>query len=91
MSRIVAVGDNDGDACLLQEADLGIAFEPKTCEVAKIAKHVIRGNIALPSWHRIQCSRSAVAKATLLVQTAERRGLTRRRPVKVKSWSSRKQ
>lgn len=45
--RIVAIGDNDGDACLLQSADVGIAFEPKTRHVAESANHVIRRNLAL--------------------------------------------
>lgn len=46
MPRIVAIGDNDGDACMLRAADLGIAFEPKTRLVSRSANHVLRGNIA---------------------------------------------
>ena len=44
--RILAIGDNDGDACLLQAADLGIAFEPKTRHVASCANQIIRRNVA---------------------------------------------
>jgi glucosyl-3-phosphoglycerate synthase len=44
--KIVAIGDNDGDACLLKAADVGIAFEPKTSHVAKSANYVVRHNLA---------------------------------------------
>ncbi len=47
MPRTIAVGDNDGDACLLQAADVGIAFEPKTRRTANSANHVIKRNLAL--------------------------------------------
>lgn len=46
MPRTLVIGDNDGDACLLQSADLGIAFEPKTRHVANCANQIIRRNIA---------------------------------------------
>ncbi len=29
MPRIVALGDNDGDACLLRAAEQGLRFEPR--------------------------------------------------------------
>lgn len=47
MPRVIAVGDNDGDACLLRAADVGIAFEPKTRRVANSANHVIKRDLAL--------------------------------------------
>lgn len=47
IAQIIAIGDNDGDACLLRSADIGIAFEPKTRQVAKCADYVIRGDLAL--------------------------------------------
>lgn len=46
MPKNIAIGDNDGDACMLQAADIGIAYEPKTRRVAKSANHCISGNIA---------------------------------------------
>ncbi len=47
MPKTIAVGDNDGDACLLQAADVGIAFEPKTRRTANSASHVVKRNLAL--------------------------------------------
>ncbi|MFO0939626.1 MAG: glycosyltransferase [Pirellulales bacterium] len=45
--RIVAIGDNDGDACLLMAANLGIAFQPKTQNVARCADYVISDDLTL--------------------------------------------
>ncbi len=44
--RVVAIGDNDGDACLLKAADVGVAFEPKTQHVANCADYIVRRNLA---------------------------------------------
>ncbi len=44
--RVIAIGDNDGDACLLKAADVGVAFEPKTQHVANCADYIVRRNLA---------------------------------------------
>jgi len=43
--RVLAVGDGANDICLLREAGLGIAFEPKTAELERAADRVIRGDL----------------------------------------------
>lgn len=43
--RVVAVGDGINDACLLRDACLGIAFEPKLESVRAAAAHVISGDL----------------------------------------------
>ena len=45
-ARILAIGDSSGDTCLIERADIGIAFEPKCPELERRADTVIAGNIA---------------------------------------------
>lgn len=42
---VVAIGDSANDLCLLREAGIGIAFEPKSQSVATTASHVVRGDM----------------------------------------------
>ncbi len=42
ISKTVAVGDNKVDICMLQEAGLGIAFDPKVSELENAADAVIK-------------------------------------------------
>ncbi|MEO8028174.1 MAG: HAD-IB family phosphatase, partial [Bryobacteraceae bacterium] len=44
-SSVVAVGDSANDICLLREAGVGIAFEPKTSAVRLAAMHEISGDL----------------------------------------------
>lgn len=44
-SRVVAVGDNANDLCLLRQAGMGIAFEPKSASLESAADRVIRGDM----------------------------------------------
>lgn len=43
--RVLAVGDSDPDACMLKAAGMSVAYEPKTPELEKSARHVIRENL----------------------------------------------
>lgn len=46
----VAVGDGLNDECLLREAGVSVAFEPKAASVAEAAQHVLYGSLtALPA------------------------------------------
>jgi len=44
--RTVAVGDNVADVCMLREAGLGIAFNPKTRAVSRSADVSVTGDLA---------------------------------------------
>ncbi len=44
--QTIAVGDNEGDICLLRSVDLAIAFDPKTESVASSADYCLFGNLA---------------------------------------------
>ncbi len=44
--QTIAVGDNEGDICLLRSVDISIAFEPKTEAVANSADYCLSGNLA---------------------------------------------
>jgi phosphoserine phosphatase SerB len=45
MERTVAVGDNIADICMLEQASLGIAFNPKAPEVERSADVTVRGDL----------------------------------------------
>jgi phosphoserine phosphatase len=45
LERTVAVGDNVADICMLEQAGLGIAFNPKARSVERSADVTIRGNL----------------------------------------------
>lgn len=45
LSRTVAVGDNTADICMLRDAGLGIAFNPKTRAVERSADISLSGNL----------------------------------------------
>jgi phosphoserine phosphatase len=45
MERTVAIGDNIADICMLEQASLGIAFNPKAPEVEGSADVTVRGNL----------------------------------------------
>jgi phosphoserine phosphatase len=45
-SRVLAVGDAENDACLLEAAGNSVAFRPKWGELENIAKHTLRGSLA---------------------------------------------
>lgn len=45
MERTIAVGDNIADICMLEQASLGIAFNPKTPEVERSADVTVRGDL----------------------------------------------
>jgi len=44
-ARILAVGDSTNDICLLKQAGLGIAFEPKTDAVRMASGNWIQGDL----------------------------------------------
>ncbi len=44
-SQVLAVGDSANDLCMLREAGVGVAFEPKHDEIHSSAKHVIGGDM----------------------------------------------
>lgn len=44
-ANVLAVGDNLNDACLLRQAGLGIAYEPKASGVVRAADVVLRGDL----------------------------------------------
>jgi phosphoserine phosphatase SerB len=46
LERTVAVGDNIADICMLEQASLGIAFNPKAPEVERSADVTVRGDLA---------------------------------------------
>lgn len=43
--RVLAVGDSDNDVCLLREAGISVAFQPKTPAVRDAAQHVVEGDL----------------------------------------------
>jgi phosphoserine phosphatase len=43
--RILAVGDNDTDACMLRAAGRSVAYQPKSKLVEESALHVVHGNL----------------------------------------------
>jgi phosphoserine phosphatase SerB len=45
LERTVAIGDNIADICMLEQASLGIAFNPKAPEVERSADVTVRGNL----------------------------------------------
>ncbi len=45
LERTVAVGDNIADICMLEQADLGIAFNPKARAVERSADVTVRGDL----------------------------------------------
>jgi phosphoserine phosphatase SerB len=45
LERTVAVGDNIADICMLEQASLGIAFNPKAPEVERSADVTVRGDL----------------------------------------------
>jgi phosphoserine phosphatase SerB len=45
MERTVAIGDNIADICMLEQASLGIAFNPKAPEVERSADVTVRGDL----------------------------------------------
>lgn len=45
LERTVAVGDNIADTCMLEAANLGIAFNPKAPEVERSADVIVRGDL----------------------------------------------
>lgn len=45
-SRVLAIGDGEGDLCLLRGAGASIAFGPKTEEASRAAQHTIRGPLS---------------------------------------------
>jgi phosphoserine phosphatase SerB len=46
LERTVAVGDNTADICMLKEAGLGVAFNPKTRAVERSADITLKGNMS---------------------------------------------
>ncbi len=44
-SRICAIGDNLGDICMLEEAPISIAFNPKHKDVTKAARYTAHGDL----------------------------------------------
>jgi phosphoserine phosphatase len=44
LSATVAIGDTAADACMLEQASLGIAFDPKDMKVQRHADVIIRGH-----------------------------------------------
>jgi phosphoserine phosphatase len=46
LERTIAVGDNVADICMLRQAGLGIAFNPKTREVEQSADITINGDMS---------------------------------------------
>ncbi len=45
LERTVAIGDNIADICMLEQAGLGIAFNPKAPKVERSADVTVRGNL----------------------------------------------
>lgn len=45
LERTVAVGDNIADICMLEQAGLGIAFNPKTHAVERSADAIVKGDL----------------------------------------------
>lgn len=45
VSRILAAGDSDPDACMLKGAGIGVAFQPKSPVVESAADHVFHDNL----------------------------------------------
>jgi len=45
LERTVAVGDNIADICMLEQAGLGIAFNPKTHTVGRSADAIVKGDL----------------------------------------------
>jgi len=45
LERTVAVGDNIADICMLEQAGLGIAFNPKTLAVERSADAIVKGDL----------------------------------------------
>jgi phosphoserine phosphatase len=43
--KVVAIGDNRNDICMLEAAGISFAFQPKAPEVAKAADHVIHNSL----------------------------------------------
>jgi phosphoserine phosphatase SerB len=46
LERTVAVGDNNADICMLKEAGLGVAFNPKTKAVERNADVTLKGDMS---------------------------------------------
>jgi glucosyl-3-phosphoglycerate synthase len=46
LARTVAVGDNTADICMLKEAGLGVAFNPKTQAVERNADVTLKGDMS---------------------------------------------
>lgn len=46
LERTIAVGDNVADICMLRQAGLGVAFNPKTREVEQSADITIKGDMS---------------------------------------------
>jgi phosphoserine phosphatase SerB len=46
LERTVAVGDNTADICMLKEAGLGVAFNPKTRAVERSADITLKGDMS---------------------------------------------
>jgi len=42
---VLAVGDNDPDACMLMAAGYSVAFQPKTSLVECSARHTVRESL----------------------------------------------
>jgi len=47
LGKCVAIGDNLSDACMLEKAGVGIAFNPKHLRVEKVADTVIIKDLSL--------------------------------------------
>jgi phosphoserine phosphatase len=45
-SRVLAVGDGENDACLLEAAGNSVAFRPRSPELETVAKHTVQGSLA---------------------------------------------
>lgn len=43
--KVLAVGDSDNDICLLREAGVSVAFQPKSPAVRNAAKHVVNDDL----------------------------------------------
>ena len=44
LEKTIAIGDSESDLCMIKEANLGIAYRPKSEELRKVAKIVIDTN-----------------------------------------------
>ena len=44
--RVLAVGDSANDVCMLREAGMSVAFQPKSTEVADAARHTVTRSLA---------------------------------------------